>query len=210
MLPCENVMLPCENVMLPCENVMLPCENVMLPCENVMLPCENVMLPCENVMLPCENVMLPCENVIPCEKIDKKVMVEHLELLIEGEENDTKKANAVYSPGNRCRCRKSIDKRTYAPKRRYHPPKNVSSKKKVAVETSFTSHKKIVGINTTEASKKEELDGYRLFHLGVLERLPCGFLCPDCCNQNVCIDTDVSNRKSILYNNKMQMWLFFL
>ena len=104
--------------------------------------------------------------VRPCEKLDKKVMEEHLKFPIEGEEKDTKKAKTVYGSGNRGRCRKSNVKETYAQKRSYHPPKNSSSKKKVTVETSSTSTKKIVDINTHEASKNEGLDGYRLFHLG--------------------------------------------
>ena len=43
-------------------------------------------------------------------------MEEHLELPIEGEEKDTKKAKTVYVSGNRGRCRKSNAKKTYAPK----------------------------------------------------------------------------------------------
>ena len=55
----------------------------------------------------------------------------------------------------------------------------------------------IIDIDTNEASYKAELDGYRLLHLGVLERLVCTLLCPDCCDNNLYVDTDESKRKGL-------------
>ena len=123
---------------------------------------------------------------------------EEIEVYVEGEGTSTEKLKRVYGRGEQGRCRKSSAKKTYSKKRKYHPPKNPVRKETVpADEAPSTSHRKVADVSPIAAGKKEELDGYRFFHLGVLQQLVGGLLCPDCCDQTLCIDTDVYKRKGL-------------
>ena len=81
--------------------------------------------------------------------------------------NNVKDVKRFHGLGNKGRCSKSNTKKTYAKKRRYHAPKNHVNRKKL----HLVPIKKIVDIDTNEASNKAELDGSQFLHLGVLERL---------------------------------------
>ena len=131
----------------------------------------------------------------------KEYILEVEPILAEEEDvNNVKKdVKRVHGFGNKGRCSKSNTKKTCAKKEGIiHPPKNPVNKKKSAdKDAASTSHKKIIDIDTNEASNKAELDGYRLLHLGVLERLVCTLLCPNCCDNNLYVDIDESQRKGL-------------